>query len=196
MSAMNAASQRGSARRSDGSQSRPSATGTTPTSSPISPYPRKLRALGCGVRTAAGISSTVSIPVELVTPTAIGSSSTQAYGTTIVLERSRLERGRPVERERHDRVVDGDGRDRQVVALRVPHLDADLAVAELDAADVELVGRRRRAAEQVDDPVALRDDERDRQREQHDRDERPEPPADAPADRGRTLPRAQSSTWK
>ena len=75
---MNAAIQRGSARRSDGSQSRPSATGTTPTSSPISPYPRKLRALGCGVRTAAGISWTVSIPVELVTPTAIGSLATQA----------------------------------------------------------------------------------------------------------------------
>ena len=37
VSAMNAASQRGSARRSDGSQSSPSATGTTPTSSPIRP---------------------------------------------------------------------------------------------------------------------------------------------------------------
>ena len=55
----------------------------------MSPYPRKPRALGCGVRTAAGISSTVSIPVELVTPTAIGSSATHVYGTTIVLERSR-----------------------------------------------------------------------------------------------------------
>ncbi len=43
----------------------------------MSPYPKKLRALGCGVRTAAGISSTVSIPVELVTPTAMGSSATQ-----------------------------------------------------------------------------------------------------------------------
>ena len=32
---------------------------------------------------------TVSIPVELVTPTEIGSFSTQSYGTTIVLERSR-----------------------------------------------------------------------------------------------------------
>ena len=38
---------------------------------------------------AAGISSTVSIPVELVTPTVIGSPSTQSNGTTIVLERSR-----------------------------------------------------------------------------------------------------------
>ena len=36
VSAMKAASQRGSARRSDGSQSIPSATGTTPTSRPIS----------------------------------------------------------------------------------------------------------------------------------------------------------------
>ena len=93
-----------------------------------------------------------------------------------------LERRRPVERERHDRVVDGDGRDRQVVPLRVSHLDADLALAELDAADVELVGRRRRAAEQVDDAVALRDDERDGDREQHDRHERPEPPAETPLD--------------
>ena len=43
-----------------------------------------------GVSTAAGISSTVSIPVELVTPTADrSSSSTQRYGITIVLERSR-----------------------------------------------------------------------------------------------------------
>ena len=37
VSAMNAASQFGSARRNEGSQSRPSATGTTPTSSPITP---------------------------------------------------------------------------------------------------------------------------------------------------------------
>ncbi len=42
-----------------------------------------------GVSTAAGISSTVSIPVELVTPTVIGSPSTQSNGITIVLERSR-----------------------------------------------------------------------------------------------------------
>jgi hypothetical protein len=42
-----------------------------------------------GVSTAAGISSTVSIPVELVTPMIIGSSVTQRYGITIVLERSR-----------------------------------------------------------------------------------------------------------
>ena len=47
--------------------------------SPVSP----------GVSTAAGISSTVSIPVELVTPIVIGSSWTQRYGITIVLERSR-----------------------------------------------------------------------------------------------------------
>ena len=44
---------------------------------------------GSGVRRAAGTSVVVWIPVELVTPIAIGSSSTHAYGTTIVLERSR-----------------------------------------------------------------------------------------------------------
>ena len=42
-----------------------------------------------GVSTAAGIASTVSIPVELVTPIVIGSSWTQRYGITIVLERNR-----------------------------------------------------------------------------------------------------------
>ena len=41
-------------------------------------------------RSAAGTSRAVSIPVELVTPTAIGSPSTQSNGTTIVLERSRF----------------------------------------------------------------------------------------------------------
>ena len=71
-----------------------------------------------------------------------------------------IQRRGPVERERHDRVVDGDRRDRQLVALRISHQDPDLARAELDPADVELVRRWRRAAEQVDDPVALRDDER------------------------------------
>jgi hypothetical protein len=51
--------------------------------------------------------------------------------------------------ERHDRVVDGDGRDRQLVALRVRDPDPDLARAELDAPDIELVERRRRPSEQV-----------------------------------------------
>ena len=89
MSAMNAASHSGEARRRDGSQSRPSAMGTIPTRNPITAYPKKLRAEAVGVSTAAGISSTVWIPVELVTPTEIGSCSTQSYWTTISLERSR-----------------------------------------------------------------------------------------------------------
>ena len=55
----------------------------------MSAYPRKPSTDGCGVSIAAGISSTVSIPVELVTPTVIGSPSTQSYGTTRVLERRR-----------------------------------------------------------------------------------------------------------
>ena len=78
MSAMNAASHSGEARRRDGSQSRPSAMGTIPTRNPITAYPKKLRAEAVGVSTAAGISSTVWIPVELVTPTEIGSCSTQS----------------------------------------------------------------------------------------------------------------------
>src|SRR4030095_17136619 len=76
-------------RRNDGSQSSPSATGTTPTSRPIRPYPRKLFTPARGVSTAAAISFVVSIPVQVVTPTASGSSSTHAYGTTIVAERRR-----------------------------------------------------------------------------------------------------------
>ncbi len=75
--------------RRAGSQRSPSATGTTPTSRPMSAYPKKLETDGSGVAIAAGISFTVWIPVELVTPTVIGSSSTQLKGTTIVLERRR-----------------------------------------------------------------------------------------------------------
>ena len=52
--------------------------GTIPTRNPITAYPKKLPAEAVGVLTAAGISSTVWIPVELVTPTEIGSSSTQS----------------------------------------------------------------------------------------------------------------------
>jgi len=86
---MNAASQSGLARRSDGSQARPSATGTIPTRRPITPYPRNPFAEARGVSTAAGIAFVVWIPVELVTPTEIGSSCTHSNGTTIDAERSR-----------------------------------------------------------------------------------------------------------
>ena len=66
---MNAASQRASACRRAGSQSIPSATGTTPTSSPMRAYPATLDPSAPGVGTAAGTSWTVWMPVELVTPT-------------------------------------------------------------------------------------------------------------------------------
>ena len=56
----------------------------------------------------------------------------------------------------------------------------DLAGLELDAADVELVRRRRVRADQVDERRAGRDVAADDEREQHDRDERPEPPAELP----------------
>ncbi len=68
MRAMKAASQRGSARRSDGSQSIPSATGTTPTRRPISAYPPNAAPLADGVSTAAGTAIVDWMPVELVTP--------------------------------------------------------------------------------------------------------------------------------
>src|SRR5919109_774119 len=89
VSAMKAASHSGAARRSDGSQSSPSATGTIPTRKPIKPKPKMLPAVTPGVSTAAAISFVVWIPVELVTPTEIGSSLTQSWRTTISLERSR-----------------------------------------------------------------------------------------------------------
>ena len=53
------------------------------------PYPSRAEAVNPGVSTAAATSSTVSMPVELVTPTVIGSSSTQSNGITTVLERKR-----------------------------------------------------------------------------------------------------------
>ena len=54
---------------------------------------------------------------------------------------------------------------------------------------------------EVDDPVALRDDDGDREGEQHDRHERPEPPRDPTANGRRRLPPQNphlhySSTWK
>ena len=42
------------------------------------PYPRTLRVDAVGVSTAAGISFVVWIPLELVTPTVIGSPSVQS----------------------------------------------------------------------------------------------------------------------
>ena len=86
---MNAASHSGLARRSEGSQSIPSATGTTPTSSPTRPKPRNPLGEGFGVSTAAATSCVVWMPVELVTPIRSGSSGTQSYGTRIVAERRR-----------------------------------------------------------------------------------------------------------
>jgi hypothetical protein len=86
---MKAASHSGLTWRSDGSQARPSATGRMPTRKPISAKPRKRLPDAPGVSTAAAISSVVWTPDELVTPTAIGSSSTQSCSTTIVAERSR-----------------------------------------------------------------------------------------------------------
>ena len=54
-----------------------------------------------------------------------------------------LERRRPVDRVRHDRVGDRHRADGDGVALRVRHPDLDPARLERHAADVELVGGRR-----------------------------------------------------
>ncbi len=105
------------------------------------------------------------------------------------------ERRRAVERERDDGVVDRHRGDRQVVALRVSHEDADLTGPKLDAAHVERVGRRRAAPEEIDDAVADRDDERHGEREADERDECPEPPGEPPGRLGARL-HQPSSTWK
>ena len=89
MSAMNPASQRGSARRRAGSHSIPSATGMTPTSSPMSAYPPIADPLAVGVRTAAATAIVLWMPVEVVTPTVYGSPSTQSNGISSVVERRR-----------------------------------------------------------------------------------------------------------
>ena len=72
------------------------------------------RAGAAASRPRPGRRCVVSMPVELVTPTVYGSSSTHWNGTTIVLERRRPSAGRPVEPERNDRVVDRDARDREL----------------------------------------------------------------------------------
>ena len=118
-------------------------------------------------RLAAGTSSTVSIPVELVTD-ADRVVRTQSYGMTIVLER-----GGPsplaAEREGNDRVIDVTEGDRQIVRLRVRDEDADLAWLELDLSDVERIGGRRVPADEIDERGACRDEEPDDEREQQDR---------------------------
>ena len=142
VSAMNAASHFGSARRSDGSQSRPSAIGTTPTRKPIDRVAEEARATTrCGVSTAAGICFDRLDPGRARDP-----DRDRVVLDPVVRHDDRAraqpaELARAVERERHDRVVDRDRGDRQVVALRVRDADPDLARLELDAADVELVRR-------------------------------------------------------
>src|SRR5215211_7987012 len=79
--------------------------------------------------------------------------------------------------ERHDRVVDGDGCDRQVIRLRVRDADADLAWVEFHTPDVELVERRGSLAEQARHGASGGREERDDRRQEHERHERPQPPA-------------------
>ena len=68
-----------------------------------------------------------------------------------------------------------------IVLLGIRDADADLAGLELDAPHVELVRLRRVRADQADERGARRDVAADCEREQHDRDERPQPPGEVPA---------------
>ena len=71
--------------------------------------------------------------------------------------------------------------DPDVVALRVANVDVDLARHELDAVDVELVGRRRVRANEVDERAPGRGEDGDRADEEEDRDEGKQAPARAGA---------------
>ena len=102
------------------------------------------------------------------------------------------ERLRAVELERDDRVVDRHGRDREVVLLRVRDADLDLAGLELHPADVELVRLGRVRADQADEGRARGDEGAHRQRQEHDRQQRPEAPAGL--DPPRRRPRFHQST--
>ena len=179
VSAMNAASHCGLARRSDGSQASPSATGTTPTRKPITRVAeeslrRCLRRLDRGRDL-----------LRRLDPRRARHADAERLAVDPVEGDDDRRRAEPpdrpvaVERVRDDRVVDGDRRDRDVLALRVRDLDLDLAGPELDAADVELVARRRVLPDEVEQRVAGGDEDRDRADERDDRQQRPEPPVRA-----------------
>ena len=148
---MNAASQFGSARRSEGSQSRPSATGTTPTRKPdqaVAEEPARrggrrldrrrdlLHGLDAGRARDADRDRVVLDPV---------------VGHDDRARAQPLQRRRPVERERDDRVVDGDRRDRQLLGLRVAHPDPDLARAGTRRGRCRTRQRPAGSADQVDE---------------------------------------------
>jgi hypothetical protein len=78
-----------------------------------------------------------------------------------------------------DRVVDGHRGERDVVALRVRDLDLDLPWPELDPADVQLVTRRRVLADELEQRVSGRREQRDRADERDHRHQRPDPPSSA-----------------
>jgi len=104
------------------------------------------------------------------------------------------ERRIAVDPERHDRVVDRDRGDRDLVPLRVRDADPDLAGVELDTADVEFVGSGRRPAEEVRQRPAPGGEGRHNRHEQQQRPERPDAPA--AGSRRRFGPRDHSRTSK
>jgi hypothetical protein len=72
-----------------------------------------------------------------------------------------VEGPRAVELVVNDCIVDRHERDREVVPLRIPDVDADLALVELDAANVELVRLGRILADQLGQRSARSREERD-----------------------------------
>ena len=176
VSAMNAASQRGSARRSDGSHRKPERNRHD------ADEEADQRVAEEAVEARVQRLDRSSDLLRRLDP----GRARHADGDRIVLDpvvrdhdRRRpepTELGVAVDRERDDRVVDGHGGDRQIVVLRIRDAHLDLSGPELDAPDVELVHRRRVSPEQVDDRRAARHEQADDEREQHDRHERPQPP--------------------
>jgi hypothetical protein len=63
--------------------------------------------------------------------------------------------------EWNDRIVNRDARDRQFLSLRVRDPDLDLSGLEFDAPDVELVPRRRRTADEIEQRSARGREQRD-----------------------------------
>ena len=137
---------------------------------------------GAGVSIAAGISFTVSMPVELVTPTVIGSSSTQSNGTTIVLERRRPSvvgpstvYGTIASSTLTFAIVRSSGCGFRTMIRISPGENSTRRMSNSSAGGGFV-------PDEVDERGAARDDGADGEREQQDGHERPQPPA-ACADR-------------
>ena len=113
----------------------------TPTRSPMRRTRGRWRRWPRASRRRRASSCDVWMPVELVTPTVYGSSSTQSNGTTIVVDASRPSVARPVEGERDD--ASSTVTDAMVSSSGCGFVTGcGSRPARTHPADIELVGRR------------------------------------------------------